>query len=115
MNKKSFKFQGEDQGGNCNGGVDLDPTPRLLTVNVTPVNDAPVGIEATVTILDYHAYAFQTCDLPITDPHDTPPNAFQAVKIATLPGAGTLRDNGTAVAAGQFVSEIGRAACRERV
>src|SRR5207247_949433 len=40
----SFTFQVQDNGGTGNGGVDLDPTPRQLTVNVTPVNDAPVGV-----------------------------------------------------------------------
>ena len=37
-------FQVEDNGGTANGGVDLDPTPRTMTVNVThtkaPVLDA---------------------------------------------------------------------------
>src|SRR5206468_3369183 len=97
-------FQVQDNGGTANGGVDLDPTPRLRTVDVTPVNDAPVGTATTVTTLEDTPYTFARADFGFTDPHDTPPNAFQAVKIATLPGAGTLRDNGTAVAAGQFVS-----------
>ena len=39
----SFSFQVQDNGGNANGGIDLDPTPKLLTINVTPVNDAPTG------------------------------------------------------------------------
>ena len=33
----------QDDGGTANGGTDLDPTPRTLTVNVTPVIDAPVA------------------------------------------------------------------------
>ena len=33
-----------------------------------------------------------------------PANALQAVKITTLPGAGSLTDNGVAVTAGQSVS-----------
>src|SRR5262249_56799384 len=33
-----------------------------------------------------------------------PANALQAVEVTTLPGAGTLTDNGVAVTAGQFVS-----------
>ena len=32
----------QDNGGTGNGGVDLDPTARTMTMNVTAVNDAPV-------------------------------------------------------------------------
>ena len=39
----SFAFQVQDDGGTANGGVDLDPIPNTLTINVTPVNDAPVA------------------------------------------------------------------------
>src|SRR5213078_312365 len=100
----SFTFQVQDNGGTANGGVDLDPTPRALTVNVTPVNDAPVGTATTVTTLEDTPYTFARADFGFTDPHDTPPNAFQAVKITTLPGTGTLSVLGAAVVAGQFVS-----------
>jgi hypothetical protein len=37
----SFTFQVQDNGGTANGGVDTDPTPKTITFNVTPVNDAP--------------------------------------------------------------------------
>ncbi|MDB5305938.1 MAG: toxin [Gemmataceae bacterium] len=37
----SFTFQVQDDGGTANGGADTDPTPKTLTVDVTPVNDAP--------------------------------------------------------------------------
>jgi hypothetical protein len=39
----SYTFQVQDNGGTANGGADLDPTPRTITVNVTAVNDAPVN------------------------------------------------------------------------
>ena len=44
----SFSFQVRDNGGTANGGVDLDPTPNTITLNVTPVNDAPMisGLDA---------------------------------------------------------------------
>ncbi|MEO8056711.1 MAG: DUF4347 domain-containing protein [Burkholderiales bacterium] len=38
----TFTFQVQDNGGTLYGGVDLDPTPATMTINVTPVNDAPV-------------------------------------------------------------------------
>ena len=37
----SFTFQVQDNGGTANGGVDLDPTPNTITINVTAVNDVP--------------------------------------------------------------------------
>ena len=40
-NYASFTFQVQDNGGTANGGNDLDPLPRTLRFDVTPVNDAP--------------------------------------------------------------------------
>ena len=40
-NYATFSFQVRDDGGTVDGGVDLDPSPNTITVNVTPVNDAP--------------------------------------------------------------------------
>ncbi|MFK0331567.1 DUF5801 repeats-in-toxin domain-containing protein [Rhizobium sp. NPDC090275] len=39
MNYANFTFQIHDNGGTANGGVDLDPTPKTITVNVTAVDD----------------------------------------------------------------------------
>ncbi len=61
-----------------------------MTVNVTSVNDAPAGTDNTVTTLEDTAYTFTAADFGFTDPNDTPANALLAVKITTLPGAGTL-------------------------
>jgi hypothetical protein len=71
---------------------------------VTAVNQAPQGTSNTVTTLENVAYVFQTADFGFSDPNDSPANNFLAVEITTLPGAGTLTDNGVAVTAGQFVS-----------
>jgi Ca2+-binding RTX toxin-like protein len=38
-NYAHFTFQVQDGGGTANGGIDLDPTPNTLTINVTPVSD----------------------------------------------------------------------------
>ena len=99
----SFTFQVQDNGGTANGGVDLDQSPNTITVNVTSVNDAPAGTDKTVTTLEDTAYTFAAADFGFTDPNDTPANNLLAVKITTLPAAGTLTDNGVAVTAGQFV------------
>ena len=48
----NITFQVRDNGGVANGGTDLDPTSNQLTINVTPVNDAPA---ATITNVSYSA------------------------------------------------------------
>jgi VCBS repeat-containing protein len=100
----NFTFQVQDNGGTANGGVDLDASPNTITFNVTSVNDAPAGADDIVTTLQNTPYTFAASDFGFTDPNDTPANALLAVKISTLPAAGTLTDNGVPVTAGQFVS-----------
>ena len=97
-------FQVQDDGGAANGGIDLDPTPRTLTVDVAPVNDAPAGADRTVTLLEDSAHTFGIADFGFGDTADSPADALLAVRIATLPVAGTLRLNGVAVGAGQAIS-----------
>jgi hypothetical protein len=99
----SFTFQVQDDGGTTNGGVDLDQSPNTITINVTAVNDAPAGADKTVTILEDSSYTFAASDFGFTDPNDTPANNLLAVKITTLPAAGSLTDNNVAVVAGQFI------------
>ena len=75
----------QDNGGTANGGVDTDPTPKTITVNVTAVNDAPVGTSKTVTTNEDTAYTFSVADFGFSDPNDNPANSLLAVKITTLP------------------------------
>ncbi len=99
----AFTFQVQNNGGTANGGVNLDPTPRSMTFDVIVPNQAPAGADNTITIAENGTYVFQTADFGFSDPN-TPPNAFQAVEITTLPTQGALTDNGVAVSAGSFVS-----------
>jgi Ca2+-binding RTX toxin-like protein len=98
----SFTFQVQDNGGTANGGVDLDPTPNTITVDVIAVNDAPAGADNTVVTNQNTAFTFTAADFGFTDPLDS--NALGAVRITTLPGAGALTSNNVAVNAGDFVS-----------
>jgi hypothetical protein len=100
----TFTFQVRDDGGTASGGVDLDPTPNTITVDVTAVNDAPAGTNGTVNTLEETQYTFTTADFGFTDPNDTPANALAAVVITTLPGAGTLTLSGSGFAAGTEIS-----------
>jgi len=103
-NYSSLRFQVRDDGGTANGGVDLDQSPNTITVNVTAVNDAPAGANKTVTTLEDTAYTLTAADFGFSDSSDAPANALSAVKVSTLPTAGTLANNGVAVTTGQFVS-----------
>ncbi|MFL5327544.1 MAG: DUF4347 domain-containing protein [Gemmataceae bacterium] len=100
----SFTFAVQDNGGTANGGVDLDPTPNTITIDVTSVNDAPAGADKTVTTLEDTAYVFAASDFGFTDPSDSPANSLLSVKITSLPGVGSFTDNGAAVTLNQFVS-----------
>ena len=75
-----------------------------VAITVTPVNDAPQGANSTIATLEDTARTLPAIDFGFSDPNDGPANTLQAVKITTLPGAGTLTDNNVAVTAGQFVS-----------
>ncbi|MFO0868130.1 MAG: DUF4347 domain-containing protein [Pirellulales bacterium] len=103
-NYASFTFQVQDDGGTAAGGVDLDPTANQLTIHVTSVNDAPAGTDTAVTTLEDTPYTFTASDFGFTDAQDSPANSLSAVKITTLPLAGSLTLNGVAVTAGQSVS-----------
>jgi len=102
--KISFDFQVQDDGGSGNGGVDLDPTPNTLSFNIASANHAPGGTDGTLALVEDGSYTFAVADFGFTDPDDSPANSLLAVKIASLPAAGTLTLNGASVAAGQFVS-----------
>ena len=40
----TFTFQVEDDGGTANGGINLDASANIITINVNPLNDAPVAV-----------------------------------------------------------------------
>jgi hypothetical protein len=53
----SFSFLVQDSGGDANGGQDLSVIPNTLTINVTPVNDAPTATGSSSLIYDENAGA----------------------------------------------------------
>ena len=88
-----------------NGGTTaFSPATASASITVSSANNAPSGADNTVTTAEDTSYAFGTVDFGFSDAADTPANALAAVKIASLPAAGTLTDNGVVVIAGQFVS-----------
>ncbi len=67
-----------------------------------PLLQNPQGANKTV-MMSGLTYTFNPTDFGFSDPGDSPPNLFSAVKITTLPFPGTLVMNG-GVAPGQFIS-----------
>ena len=91
--------------GNTGSGGPLIDTDNV-TINVTSVNDAPAGTDKTVTMTEGDSYIFSTADFGFTDPNDSAnPNSLLAVKMTTVPGAGTgtFTNNGVTVNAGNSV------------
>lgn len=84
----SFTFKVRDTGGTANGGADTDPTPGMITINVTPVNDAPNGTGSTITVAEDTIRTFAAVDFGFSDSDG---NALSAIVIRSLPGSGTLK------------------------
>jgi VCBS repeat-containing protein len=73
----------------------------VLTVNVG-ANTPPSGANETVTIAEDTSKTFGAADFGFSDPDAG--QALAAVRIDSLPGAGSLTLNGAAVAAGQLIA-----------
>jgi sugar lactone lactonase YvrE len=92
-----------DDLGNSGSGGPLTSL-RSIDITVTAVNDAPAGADGSVTTDEDTPYIFSVADFGFGDPNDIPGDALLAVRIAQLPGGGTLTNDGVPVAAGSFVS-----------
>jgi hypothetical protein len=75
----------------------------VVTIEVFPVNDAPVGTNKTIGLTEDVSYVFTASDFGFSD---TDANTFSGVVINTLPAAaaGVLRLGNTAIAAGAFIT-----------
>lgn len=108
---EAFTVVARDEGTDGHGYGYLESAlPAVpVQINVTPVNDIPVGVDRTTPIVAVEdiTYLFKDADFGFTDPNDTPVNSFDFVIIKTLPAAsaGVLKLNGsTNVTEGQSIS-----------
>ena len=86
----SFAFEVRDDGGIANGGVDMDQTARVMTVDVTAVDDAPVLTQNQgVTVIAGSSVLIPTSRLDVADVDNS--SAQLVYTVARLPGAGNLR------------------------
>jgi VCBS repeat-containing protein len=88
----SFDFKVSD-------GTALSDSAYTMTVNVTPVNDAPTASHRTVTTNEDTARILAVADFGFSDV-DTG-DTLQAVTVTSLPAVGSLKLNGVAVTANQ--------------
>ena len=79
----------------------FDPTPNVLTINVLFVNSPPDGTTTSVTTNEDVPHAFTVANFGFTDPDAG--DSLSAVRIDTLPAAGTLTLNAVALSAGQVI------------
>ncbi len=100
----TLNFNGSDQLTLTTADGVAAPVLSTVALTITPVNDAPAGADQTITTPGNTAYTFALADFGFSDPNDSPANSFQAVKITTLPEAGTLTVNGAPVNAGDLIS-----------
>src|SRR4029079_9142004 len=82
-------------------------TPNTLSFNVASVNDAPVGIDRSLTTAFGGTYTFQVGDFNFDDPNDNPHNGLASITIGSLNGlkGGTLTLSGVSVTPTQVISK----------
>ncbi|MBK8038934.1 MAG: hypothetical protein IPK22_17655 [Verrucomicrobiaceae bacterium] len=101
----TLTFQVQDSGLSNN----LDLTPNTITFNYSPTPTPPAGTDKSLFVLAGSTTTLNLTDWGFSDA-DSPSQVFTAVKLSTLPTAGTLRLNGTDAAAGQtFLVQLGPA------
>ena len=81
----------------------LSVTLDSIFTNVASVNNAPAGTNKTITMVRSTVYTFAAADFGFTDPLDNPADDLLAVKVTTLPAAGTLKLVAANVVAGNFI------------
>ncbi len=81
------------------GGLTYDET---FTINLTNVNEAPTGADATITLAEDTSHTFTTGNFGFSDVDAG--DSLSAVRIETVPAAGTLTVSGVPVTAGQLIT-----------
>ncbi|MBL0371022.1 hypothetical protein JJB09_03185 [Rhizobium sp. KVB221] len=84
----TLKFAVVDDGGTSNGGQDTDQSPNVLTINVSPVNDAPEGTDAQLTVNEDKTFKFSAGTFGFSDPADDGAHHLSQVVINDIKGKG---------------------------
>ncbi len=90
-----------DLGNTGSGGAQSDTD--TVTLNITAVNDAPAGTDATLSTAEDTSYTLTIADFGFSDANDSPADLFSSV-LLNLPSAGTLALDGNVLTASTEVS-----------
>ena len=96
----TFQFKVHD-------GTAYSASSYTITVDVTPVNDAPSGADHTVTTNEDTAYTFTLADFPYSDIDG---DSLTKVQITALPTHGSLQLSGVDVTLDQEIAAAAIAA-----
>ena len=94
-NYATVEFTVRDDGGTLNGGQDTSQTSSILTINVAPVNDAPIGSDNTITTSEDTQQIINISDFGFSDVSDS--DSLLGITITSIDGNGTLQLNGSPV------------------
>ena len=92
----SFTFEVKDSAGKYSAGG------YVMSITVTP-NTPPVSANSTVTTTINTPLSFAASDFPFTDADS---DTFAGIQVVTLPAAGTLTCNSTAVTPGADCADV---------
>jgi hypothetical protein len=73
---------------------------------LTVPSDAPVGTDGQATLDEDGSYAFSAADFGFRDLGDSPANRFSQLKLLSTPAAGSLKVDGIALGAGEWVRMV---------
>ena len=82
-------------------GTTYSANTYTVTLNVNPVNDAPLGADGAITILEDGSYTFSSHDFGFSDVEGA---SLDRVRITTLPGIGSLTLYGDPVSVNQDIA-----------
>nr|MBX2808867.1 retention module-containing protein [Cellvibrionaceae bacterium] len=91
----TFSYTATDDDGSTSA-------PATITITVAGENDNPESSDSAATIDEDNSYSFQASDFAFSDIDGG--QTVAAIRVDTLPAAGTLLLNGAAVSAGALVS-----------
>ncbi len=90
----SFDFQ-------VNDGNAYSAPGTTITIHVTPVPDAPIAVDSTVTLNEDSTHTFQSTDFGYSDPDADP---MAQITITSLPAKGSLLLSGASITVPQIIT-----------